>query len=152
MSVTDINNLCLFLNLYCAFLFKEFKKRWLNKKEEDITCWYTCMYVHMNIWSTSSIQLCNLIIEFLALEFDTLSIHFTYRPLLYLILRYFNALIEISKKYSWHFSFLTLIQYAIQSKKSKQQKGGRGKDDSLGCVYIFGSLPCKLILCLQMAL
>lgn len=26
MSVTDINNLCLFLNLYCAFLFKEFKK------------------------------------------------------------------------------------------------------------------------------
>lgn len=133
MSVTDINNLCLFLNLYCAFLFKEFKKRWLNKKEEDITCWYTCMYVHMNIWSTSSIQLCNLIIEFLALEFDTLSIHFTYRPLLYLILRYFNALIEISKK-------------------SKQQKGGRGKDDSLGCVYIFGSLPCKLILCLQMAL
>lgn len=98
----------------------------------------------------NTLELCNLIIKFLALEFDTLSIHFTYtcRPLIYLILRYLNALTEISKKYYWHFSFFNFytVRHPIQ------QKGGRGKDDSLGCLYILGSLPCKLILCLQMAL
>lgn len=98
----------------------------------------------------NTLELCNLIIKFLALEFDTLSIHFTYtcRPLIYLILRYFNALTEISNKYyiTGIFHSLTFIQHPIQ------QKGGRGKDDSLGCLYILGSLPCKLILCLQMAL